>query len=250
MALKWWFLIYVLEVLILTGRCRRVKNGKELEWYLCNKELEEDVNLLLNHSVNYEVSHNGFCIVNTNGSISIKSDSLEFTTINCTLQNYTIPNSTFGLAFINTNVVLKRIVFHGCGATLPPSLHQRVNSSLFHFSNVHAATILFIQCTANISNINITYYYGFAFVAVNLQNSRFVNMHVSNSTGLELNNIPSTEDSVGSGVLMLFLMYTIMIELYKITIILTLHCLNVRLLATLISFITKLSYVFLIFIIV
>ena len=29
-------------------------------------------------------------------------------------------------------------------------------------------------------------------------------MYVSNSTGIKLNNIPSTEDSVGSGVLMLF----------------------------------------------
>ena len=204
MASTWWFLIYVVEVLILTGGCHLVKNGEELESYLCNEELGEDVNLTLNHSVNYEVSHNGFCIVNTNGSFIIESDSLEFATINCTLQNYTIPNSTFGLAFNNTNAVLKRIVFHGCGATLPPSLHQRVNSSLFRFSNVHAATILFIQCTANVNNINITNYYGFAFVAVNLQNSSFVNMHISNSIGIELSNIPLTEDSVGSGVLMLF----------------------------------------------
>ena len=199
MALKWWFLIYVLEVFILTGGgCHGVKNGRELEWYLCNETLGEDVNLTLNHSVNYEVSHNGFCIVNTNGSIIIESDSLEFATINCT---HSIPNSTFGLAFINTSVVLTRVVFHGCGATLPSTLHQRVNSSLFRFSKVHAATILFIQCTTNITNVNITYYYGFALVAVNLQSSSFANLHVNNSIGI---NVPSTNDSLGSGVLMLF----------------------------------------------
>ena len=201
MASTWWFLICALEVLILTGECHWVNNGKELEWCLCNKELGEDVNLTLNHSVNYEVSHNGFCIVNTNGSIIIESDSLEFATINCTHSNYSIPKSTFGLAFINTSVVLTRVVFRGCGATLPSTLHQRVNSSLFRFSNVHAATILFIQCTTNITNVNITYYYGFALVAVNLQSSSFVNLHVNNSIGI---NIPSTEDSLGSGVLMLF----------------------------------------------
>ena len=202
MALKWWFLIYVLEVFILTGGgCHGVKNGRELEWYLCNETLGEDVNLTLNHSVNYEVSHNGFCIVNTNGSIIIESDSLEFATINCSHLDYSIPNSTFGLAFINTSVVLTRVVFHGCGATLPSTLHQRVNSSLFRFSNVHAATILFIQCTTNITNVNITYYYGFALVAVNLQSSSFANLHVNKSIGI---NVPSTKDSLGSGVLMLF----------------------------------------------
>ena len=201
---KWCLLISIFEVLIFVRGCHLVRNGEELEMYLCNKTLGEDVTLILNHSVKYEVSHNGFCIVNTNGSIIIKSDSLESATINCIHQNYNIPNSTFGLAFINTSVVLTRVVFRGCGATLPSSVHERVNSSLFRFSNVHSATILFIQCAANICNINITYYYGFAFVAVNLQNSSFVNMCVSNSIGVELNNIPSTEDSLGSGVLMLF----------------------------------------------
>ena len=201
---KWCLLISIFEVLIFVRGCHLVRNGEELEMYLCNKTLGEDVTLILNHSVKYEVSHNGFCIVNTNGSIIIKSDSLESATINCIHQNYNIPNSTFGLAFINTSVVLTRVVFRGCGATLPSSVHERVNSSLFRFSNVHSATILFIQCAANICNINITYYYGFAFVAVNLQSSSFVNMYVSNSTGIKLNNIPSTEDSVGSGVLMLF----------------------------------------------
>ena len=197
------FLISILEVLILVGRCRLVRNGDELETCLCSKKLG-DVTLILNHSVNYEVSHNGFCIVNTNGSISIESDSLEITTINCTQQNYTIPNSTFGLAFINTSVVLTRIAFYGCGATLPSIVHQGVNSSLFRFSNVHAATILFMQCTANISNINITNYYGFAFVAVNLQNSSFFKMSVNNNSGINLSGANSLVNSVGSGVLILF----------------------------------------------
>ena len=201
---KWCLLISIFEVLIFVGGCHLVRNGEELEMYLCNKMLGEDVTLILNHSVKYEVSHNGFCIVKRNGSIIIESDSLESATINCIHQNYSIPNSTFGFAFINTSVVLTRVVLHGCGATLPSISHQRVNSSLFRFSNVHAATILFIQCAANISNISITYYYGFAFVAVNLQNSSFFKMSVSNNSGIKLSGANSLVNSVGSGVLMLF----------------------------------------------
>ena len=94
------------------------------------------------------------------------------------------------------------MVFHSCGTTLPSTLHERVNSSLFRFSNVHAATILFIQYAANVSNINITNYYGFAFVAVNFQNSSFFNMLIGNNTGINLSD--SLVNSVGSGVLMLF----------------------------------------------
>ena len=199
---KWCLLLFVLEVLILVGGHYPVRNGKELERYLCNEKLGEDKTLILNHSVNYEVSHNGFCIVNATGSIIIKSDS-HFATVTCTHQNNnTTPQSNPGFAFINLSVVLKGVVFHSCGTTLPSTLHQRVNSSLFRFSNVHAATILFIQCAAIVSNINITNYYGFALVAVNFQNSSFFNMLISNNTGLNLSD--SSVNSVGSGMLMLF----------------------------------------------
>ena len=67
--------LFLLEVLILVGGCYLVRNGKELERYLCNEKLGEDKTLILNHSVNYDVSHNGFCIVNATGSIIIMSDS-------------------------------------------------------------------------------------------------------------------------------------------------------------------------------
>ena len=202
---KWYLLIFVLEILIFTGGCHLVRNGEELEMCLCNKTLGEDVILVLNHSVNYEVSHNGFCIVNAIRSIIITSDSSHFATVTCTHENNnTTPHSTAGFAFINISVVLTRVVFHGCGATLPYTLHQRVNSSIFRFSNAHAATILFMQCAANINNINITYYYGFAFVAVNLQNSSFLQMSVNNNIGIKHSNTNSKEITVGSGVLMLF----------------------------------------------
>ena len=202
---KWYLLISVLQVFVFTGGCHLVRNGEELEICLCNKTLGEDVTFVLNHSVNYEVSHNGFCIVNAIRSIIITSDSSHFATVTCTHENNnTTPHSTAGFAFINISVVLTRVVFHGCGATLPSTLHQRVNSSLFRFSNVHAATILCMQCAANINNINIIYYYGFAFVAVNLQNSSFFQMSVNNSIGIKHSNTNSKEITVGSGVLMLF----------------------------------------------
>ena len=204
---RWWLvflLISLLQVLVFAGK-HQVDNGTQLEWYLCDEQLEENTILILDHSVNYEVSHNGFCIVNTNGSIIIKSDSLEFTTINCTHQNYSIPNSTFGLAFINISVVLTRVAFYGCGATLPSSLSEKFNSSVIHFSNIHAASILFIECSANINEFKITYYYGFAFVAVNLEDSNFTKLFVYNSLGIELINKNVTNRSIGSGALMMFL---------------------------------------------
>ena len=197
-------LISLLQVLVFAGKYQ-VSNGTQLECYLCDKQLEENTTLVLNHSVNYEVSHNRFCIVNTNRSITITSDSLEFATINCTHQNYSIPNSTFGLAFINTSVVLTRVVFHGCGATLPSSLGQSINSSVLHFSNIHAASILFIECSVMINEFKITYYYGFAFVAVNLEDSNFTKLYVYNSLGIELINKNVTNRSIGSGALIMFL---------------------------------------------
>ena len=197
-------LISLLQVLVFAGKYQ-VSNGTQLECYLCDKQLEENTTLILNHSVNYEVSHNRFCIVNTNRSITITSDSLEFATINCTHQNYSIPNSTFGLAFINTSVVLTRVVFHGCGATLPSSLGQSINSSVLHFSNIHAASILFIECSVMINEFNITYYYGFAFVAVNLEDSNLTKLYIYNSLGIELINKNVTNRSIGSGALIMFL---------------------------------------------
>ena len=106
---KWCLLLFILEVLILVGGHYLVRNGKELERYLCNEKLGEDKTLILNQSVNYEVSHNGFCIVNATGSIIIKSDSSHFATVTCTRQNNTTPHSTAGFAFINISVVLNGI---------------------------------------------------------------------------------------------------------------------------------------------
>ena len=196
-------LISLLQVLVFAGKYQ-VSNGTQLECYLCDKQLEENTTLILNHSVNYEISHNRFCIVNTNGSIAITSDSLEFATIDCTHQNYSIPKSTFGLAFINTSVVLTRVVFHGCGATLPSSLGQSINSFDIHFSNIHAASILFIECSVMINEFKITYYYGFAFVAVNLEDSNFTKLYIYNSLGIKLIDKNVTNRSIGSGALIMF----------------------------------------------
>ena len=197
-------MIFLLEVFFISRGYHKVRDGTELERYLCEEEHEEDLTLILNHSVNYEISHKGFCIVDVSKSIIIESDSPDNVIVNCTHQNHTFPHPTAGFVFSDISIVLIRVTFHGCGATLENLNYEVLNSSILHFSNIHATTFLFIQCSVNFSDVAIKQYYGFAVVAVNLQDSSFSNVAVSDTLRAIVINRNVTIGSVGSGVLLFF----------------------------------------------
>ena len=163
---KWCLLLFVLEVLILVGGHYLVGNGKELERYLCNEKLGEDKTLVLKHSVDYEVSHNGFCIVNATGSIIIKSDSFHFAIVTCTRQNNnTTPHSTAGFAFIDISLVLNGVVFHSCGHLLyiKELIHLYFGSQMFmllpsfSFNVLQMLVTLTLLITMDLLSLLLTY---------------------------------------------------------------------------------------------
>ena len=111
-------------------------------------------------------------------------------------------HSTAGISFFNSNVTIERISFKNCGAnltTLPFDLINTFNdSSLLYYTNTHAAALLFIQCTVDMTEVVLNRSYGFAIVGLNIRNSLFQNFHCSNS----MNFVHSR--AIGTGMLLHF----------------------------------------------
>ena len=196
------FIILVIVICPFSTVSTVVKSGDDLVSKLCNFKGEM---LTLDHSHEYKITKNKTCVVNTNGAITITSNSTHRATVSCVHQAPVNPVPTVAFGFIDTKVLISRINFVGCGALLKgftTSFKKQMNSSQLPFTDYQSALFVFINSTVNMTDVNITYYYGFAIIGINLQNSSFFNLTIAHSIGIEL--ISKGEKSIGSGVVIFF----------------------------------------------
>ena len=203
----------ILVLLFLVSSCKthQVNSSSDLEQYLCNtKWSSQHLVLSLNSSVNFTLSHGIFCQVTSNqtSKIDIYSDSpTECAIITCVHNDTSeIPRqSRRGLAFFNITVTLKRLIFNDCGTYLSTiqdaTITDYLNSSSLYYTSFHAATLVFVHCRVNITQVNIYSSYGFAMIGVNLYNSTIDSVSMSKLThSAEI--VQSNNISIGSGLLL------------------------------------------------
>ena len=203
----------ILGLLFLGYYCEtyHVKTSSELEQYLCNTTWSsQQLVLLLNSSINFTLSRGIFCQVTSNqtSKIDIYSDSpTEWAIITCIHNDSSeIPRqSRRGLAFFNTTVTLERLIFKDCGTYLTTiqddTITNYLNSSSLYYTSSHAATLVFVHCQVNITQVNIYYSYGFAMIGINVYNSTIDSVSMSNSI-LSAEIVQSNNISIGSGLLL------------------------------------------------
>ena len=131
----------------------------------------------------YNITTDGFCFLST-VDITIRSSTNSPAVISCVHDDH-MPVPTLGLAFINSSVTLQGVTFINCRTylnRLPDNIIKMFNSSSLYYSFTHAAALLFIQCTVNMSEIKLRSSYGFAIIGINLLNSVLHNVNILHST--------------------------------------------------------------------
>ena len=200
-----------------------VNSSYGLEQYLCNTTWSSQQHLvfLLNSSVNFIISPGEFCQVATQqrSIIEIRSDSsTESANITCVhndkLQTFSQPRR--GLVFFNSQVTLKHLVIKNCGTYLTTiqdtAITDHINSSSLYYTSSHAATLVFVHCQVNITQVNIYYSYGFAMIGINLNDSSISEVDISYSN-LRTNLYHHTEHkrrTIGCGALLHFFDHQLM----------------------------------------
>ena len=183
-----------------------INTSREFEQYMCNSTYHHPtISLVLNSSVMYNITTNSFCFLST-VDITIRSSTNSPAVISC-VQDDHIPVPTLGLAFINSSITLQGMTFINCGTylnTLPDNFIDILHSSSLYYSSTHAAALLFIQCTLNMSEVELTSSYGFAVIGINLINSVLQNVNISASATVYINN---SETNAGCGMMLHFLSY-------------------------------------------
>ena len=169
-----------------------VNSFRDLEQYLCNTTWSSQyLVFLLNSSSNFTISPGNFCQVTTHQTsiIEIRSNSpTKSATISCFHNDVSLslPKPRRGLVFFNSTVILKGLVFKNCGTYLTTiqdvTITDYLNSSSLYYTSYHAATLVFVHCQVNITQVNIYYSYGFAVIGVDLYNSTIDSVSMSNSS--------------------------------------------------------------------
>ena len=214
--MKWLMLVLLFHLLLICSKCNKVINITSqdclLQLYLCHHyNYTGDTTLLLLDTL-YNISGNGsLCTTNTNYSLTIQGNQ-SMAIIQCTPSTYantTLP--TIGFAFTGSNsLTLQGVTFTGCGAnftTLDKEQFDIINStsSLVYFTQYHAAVLVFTEISYLVMrDVNISQYYGFAIVAVNLPDSTLDSVNISGSQGIENTAQYKNAYSVGSGVLLMY----------------------------------------------
>ena len=168
-----------------------VDSSLDFERYLCNNTLSSHCHVFsLNSSVEFKISSGNFCqVAQQTGEVKIRSDSVtEFAFITCFEDDIPgiLPQPRRGLVFFNSHVTLERLVFKNCGTkltTIPDgSIIDYFNSSSLYYTSSHAATLVFVNCQVNITQVNIYNSYGFAMIGINLYNASISHVNMSLST--------------------------------------------------------------------
>ena len=207
-------LVLLFHLILICSKCNKVINiisqDHLLQLYLCHHyNYTGDTTLLLLDTV-YNISGNGsLCTINTNYSLIIQSNQ-SMATIQCIFFPYDdTVHPTIGFAFTgSSSLILQRVTFIGCGATLSTlDIEQfniiNSNSSLVYFTQYHAAVLVFTDISQLVMReVNIFQYYGFAIVAVDLSNGTLDCINIK--FFLNLRVASQSNCSVGSGVLLLY----------------------------------------------
>ena len=187
-----------------------VTEENELEQFLCYNDppVVEDTLVVLYTNITHYISGNvSFCMINTTYSLNITSNSSGSATINCIQTGNHLYWPTTGFSFINVhNLTLQRLVFRGCGGFLKnSSIIDIINSTVspFHFTQYQSAVLLFPHINILvIENVTITFYYGFAILAINPVNATMNGLTI-NVTLIQV--VPLSKHSyIGSGTLLCF----------------------------------------------
>uniref|UniRef100_A0A1X7UJH4 Exosome complex component RRP40 n=1 Tax=Amphimedon queenslandica TaxID=400682 RepID=A0A1X7UJH4_AMPQE len=173
-----------------------------LEKLICNSSFASDTVLVLSTNITHIIGNVSFCVINTTYSLTLTSDSTsKQALVKCPVQ------LSSGLGFDNIhNLTLKRLVVTGCGRylrELPSNVMESINSSA-HLIHHHSAAALLLlpQIKAIvIEEVKITYYYGFAMLAINPMNATINKLAVTISNGGRTNYT----GWLGSGVFLLFI---------------------------------------------
>ena len=210
--MKWLTLVLLFHLLLICGKCNKVINIASqdhlLQSYLCHHyNYTGDTTLLLLDTV-YNISGNGsLCTINTKYTLTIQGNYHSMATIQCISSTH--DHLTIGFAFTGSSTLtLQRVTFTGCGANLTTLDNKQLNiinstSSLVYFTQHHAAVLVFTEISHLVMRyVNISQYYGFAIVAVNLPNGTLdsINVVESESSQVESQN----NNSIGCGVLLLY----------------------------------------------
>ena len=182
-----------------------INTSQELQKYLCHQSLPVPKVIFELKRSNYNISGD-FCIVNKSKNVVLYSNNSQPAIITCTQEDHPHPTRQ-GLAFISSNITIQRVTFVNCGThlnTLPDNITSMFNSSSLYYISTHAATLLFIQCTVNMSDVVLTRSYGFAVIGINLIDSVLQNVHALNSNS-SLQNYKINNQSLGSGIILHFL---------------------------------------------
>ncbi len=160
--------------------------------------------LVLNSSIEYDLSsYSGFCVVR-NANITITTDNNEAVNIFCASDSIVHP--TAGIAFINSTVLIENLIVTNCGAelkSLPNSITNIFNSSSFYYPLHYAAASLFIQSVVTISKVTMMSSYGFSVIGIDIDNSTIIWCWISSYKAFVVNI--KENKTIGNGVLMHFL---------------------------------------------
>ncbi len=170
-----------------------VDNGSHFVNTLCKEHTAENLIIILNHSLSYEIDANKSCLVNITASVTIQSDTNDTVKVSCVRKKFLI---AFG--FMDMNVTISNVVFVACGAPLSSfkrNFIDRINSSSLLFTKYHAGFLIFINCCVDFYKVSVAYP-GFTIIGINLRHSQFTNVSISNS----INGVKGS----GSGMLIMY----------------------------------------------
>ena len=214
--MKWLMLVVLFHLLLTCSKCNKVINITSqdhlLQLYLCHHyNYTSDTTLLLLDNI-YNISGNGsLCTINTHYSLTIQGNH-SMATIQCISSAYANSiHPTIGFAFTgSSSLTLQRVTFIGCGANLATLDKEQLDiinstSSLVYFTQYHAAVLVFTEISHLVMrDVNISQYYGFAIVAVNLHNGTLDSVDITSSRGIERVPMHKNVYSVGCGVILLY----------------------------------------------
>ena len=203
----------VLVVIVLLASCSSIplvaiSNGDDLLKAICT--MNKSMNISLNSSISYNImSQNTSCVVNGSYSLVIESE-VGIADVTCIDQNFSSPVPNIGFVFVGMkNVSVSRVKFEGCGTLLSKlgrsylNLNDYIASADLFFSSNQSALFVFIGSESVAFNeVNISNYYGFAVIGINLQRANFSGLYVSKSLSPTVGSLNSVW--IGSGVLMIY----------------------------------------------
>ena len=161
-----------------------VDSDQELVDTLCNThqhELKNNIIVELSAPM-YTLLLGNSCLIENIANLTIRGNSSDLpVVIQCSTDDgESNVTATSGFVFVNVhNLTIVNVIFEDCGSFVAKEMLQLGNSSLFHFFEEEIAVLVFRNCSnLNLSNVNITKYFGRAFIGLDVYGHSTIN-HVT-----------------------------------------------------------------------